>query len=41
MVGPKSNLAGRTIEDVVITIPFPKAVQVPSPIPGPARPGPG
>ena len=27
MVGPKSNLAGRTIEDVVITIPFTKAVQ--------------
>ncbi len=27
MVGPKSNLAGRTIEDVVVTIPFAKSVQ--------------
>eukprot|EP00960_Hanusia_phi_P038158 753299-Hanusia_phi.AAC.12 len=26
MVGPKSNLAGRTIEDVVITIPFTKNI---------------
>uniref|UniRef100_A0A7S0W2X6 MHD domain-containing protein n=1 Tax=Hemiselmis tepida TaxID=464990 RepID=A0A7S0W2X6_9CRYP len=26
MVGPKSNLAGRTIEDVVITIPFSKGI---------------
>jgi hypothetical protein len=27
MLGPKSNLAGRVIEDVVITIPFSKSVQ--------------
>ena len=26
MVGPKANLAGRTIEDVIITIPFSKGI---------------